>query len=533
MDPATGEAVLGGVCIGMWLLVTVVCCSRAPLLLEGSHHPLASPLVAIKVAIVVLLALWAFCYAGLGEFDLLFPDAHWRILPACLFYLLVLQFLRPIAVLLFCVVISTPASFSQGVVSGRANQEASLPNRRADSVATLPVDAAGKFPVLYLRREGLVGADFQGACSAAEEVGSEGQAQNRCGVAGRFTHGAAPCCASVANTEELDLKGLADTPLSTIRGGIRHAQLNHMIHAANVLGGVDGSDGAMRPLPGGWEPPPLEDPVGAESRQESNRSELLPGSANDAARAPEESFGGYNLYGEECGVGASHPRRSCCFIPATVGYWIIGRVPPEDVAGLRESPTERWSRLLLWRIALRMQSLILVWLLSICLSCVFVSFALTEEVRSCMERTSETAVCRAPGMEALSPPRLHLPRSLSIIGLIDNALLLLLWVICGVECLGHIGNAMTKQSFVRTYIVGALLLMLHTIYDSVELFDELRYNGLVTVAIFMLRNVCDAILATLLALRLGSGNNRMPRWYLFLELLWQKAAESKLWRPVE
>ncbi|RNF01379.1 hypothetical protein TraAM80_07026 [Trypanosoma rangeli] len=522
MDTAKGGVVLAGVCIGMWMVATALCLSRTPLLLEDRHSPIASPLVMVKVVILVLLVLWALCYAGLGELGLLFSDAYWRIIPACIFHILVLQLLRPMAVMLFCVVISTPASCLQSAVHANARREMSPSNQQADCVAMLPVDTGEKFHVPYLRREGLVGVDFRGTCSVGEELDSVRQSRNLPGVAGEFTHLTDPSCASVTNTEGLEL---VDSIPLTKCGDIHYSQLSHIINTAKVLGSVDG-DSTGRPLPGGWDPSQVKGPVGGKLQQESNGSEVLPVYPVNAKAKASEEVADYNIYSDECSGMHVPPSRRCSRVLSAFGYWLIGRLPPVGVVGMQKDATEQWSRLLLWRVALRMQPLIFVWCMSIGLSSVFVAFLLMDNVRGCMERNSEISVCRTSGMEGLTPPRLHLPRSLSIIALVDNALLLLLWVVCGVECLSHIGNVMTKQSFARTYVMGALVLILHTLYDSVELFDELRYNGLVAVVMLTLRNVCDIVLVVLIALRLGNSNRRMPWWERFSESLWHKVTKT-------
>ncbi|ESL06548.1 hypothetical protein TRSC58_05776 [Trypanosoma rangeli SC58] len=533
MDTAKGGVVLAGVCIGMWVVAAALSLSRTPLLLEDRHNPIASPLVMVKVVTLVLLALWGLCYAGLGELGLLFSDAHWRIIPACIFHILVLQLLRPMAVMLFCVVISTPASCSQSLVHAHARRETSPSNRQADCGAMLPVDAEEKFHVPYLRREGLVGVDFRETYSVSEELDSVRQSRNPRGVAGGFTHVTDPSCASVTNTEGFELvNSIADSTLLTNCGDIPHSQLSHIIHTVKVLGGVDG-DNTVRPLPGGWAPSHVKGAVDLKLQQESNGSDVLPASpVNVEVRASEE-VGDCNTYSDGCSGMHVPPSRRCGRVLYAVGYWLIGRLPPAGVVGMRESATEQWSRLLLWRVALRMQPLIFVWFMSIGLSSVFVAFLLMDDVRGCMERNSETSVCRTSGMDGLSPPRLHLPRSLSIIALVDNALLLLLWVVCGMECLSHIGNVMTKHSFARTYVMGALMLVLHTMYDAVELFDDLRYNGLVAVVMLVLRNVCDIALVMLIALRLGNRNRRVPWWERFIESLWHRITKTTVWGPTQ
>ncbi|EKF30939.1 hypothetical protein MOQ_005231 [Trypanosoma cruzi marinkellei] len=324
---------------------------------------------------------------------------------------------------------------------------------------------------------------------------------------------------------KLDLDyGIKNTTLSTTGNSLHHlSQRSPTIHKLGALGNFVNTDN-IRPLPGEWEPCKVESQLDGYLQEESSGSENVHPAPIPLEKVPDENEGQGVQIGLENGNSYFNCKQRCYRIAVYIAYWLIGLPPPGELVGSEGNAMEVWSRLLLWRIALRVRSILPVWFLSIALSGVFVSFLLTEEVRGCLERTSETAVCRTPGMDSISPPRLYLPRSISIIGLVDNALLLVLWVVCGVECLSHIGNLVTKQRFARTYIVGVLLFVLHTIYDSVELFDELRYNGLVAVVLISLRNVCDAVLVMLLALRLGSGKKQMPRWYCFLASWWQSAS---------
>ncbi|RNF17829.1 hypothetical protein TcG_05670 [Trypanosoma cruzi] len=524
MDHVRGETVVAGLCIGMWIVVTAVCLSRTPFLLEDRHHPLASPLVTVKVTILILLAFWALCYAGLGEFDLLFSDAPWRIVPACIFHLMAVQFLRPMAVILFCIVISTPATSSQGLVRVNSKQAVSSHNRRSDRVATMQVDAERKFHAPYLHREELGDVDYRNAYSEAEEDDSGGHMPEKSSVGRGFANTTNSFSLSILNPIKLDLDyGIKNTTPSTNCNSIRLSQRSPTIQKLGALNNFVKAD-SLRPSPGDWEPCKMQCQLDGYLQGESSGSENVKHEPVPLRRAPDENEGQGVQIGLDSGNIYFDCKQRCYRVAVYIGYWLVGILPPGNRVGSEGNAMEVWSRLLLWRVALRFRSILPVWFFSVSLSCVFVSFLLTEEVRGCLERTSETAVCRTPGMDSVSPPRLYLPRSISIIELVDNALLLVLWVVCGLECLSHIGNLITKQRFVRTYIVGVLLFVLHTIYDSVELFDELRYNGLVAVVLISLRNVCDAVLVMLLALRLGSGNKQMPRWYSFLASWWQGAS---------
>ncbi|KEG08587.1 hypothetical protein DQ04_06861030 [Trypanosoma grayi] len=530
MDHGVIGNVLGVIFVALWCVVAFLCFSRIHPLLDDRHHLLASPLVPVKVCIVTLLGLEAIAYAAMGELELFFPDAPWRLMPAYVFHITVQLFLRPAAVVLFCIVVSTPAA-----LYGCARRTAPHTHAQRDVTATpvavaaaAPVNGSAAFRSSFLCREGTRGID---------DHDDDGYSVMDCGGRGDYTRSGAEerCCTSVTDVADVQLMytvpgeddedeecraPVAMTPRNgPHRSGVRSPlQLDFLTR--KIVEGDDSESQIARQKLMIWEDNlTIVDRNLDENERHHSSGSTVPGMSQPQLMTTMECW-------EISAVTSGYSWKDRCVqCGSTLFRWVFGRPPPEDLADEHESLVERWSRQLLWRVALRLRLFILLWVFFFLLSIVFVECALKEELRSCHERTSELAVCRSIGLGGAAP-RLHLPRTLSILVLINNALLLLFWAMCGAECLSRIGNVLTKQSFLRTYLIGALLLAALTMYECLQLFDALRYNGLVTVVIVSLKNVCDGFLVLLLALRLGTASRRMPQWYTLLGSLFLRPTAS-------
>ncbi|ORC86017.1 uncharacterized protein TM35_000312030 [Trypanosoma theileri] len=586
------DTVIGCVFVIVWVLTAVGCFSRIHILVEDRHHPLASPLVAMKVTIMVLLGLWAAGCAALGQLGLFAPAEEWRLVPEFVFNVVIVQFVRPAAVVLFCVVVSTPAAAPSSTsvtveqAAPRNNNSNSRVERQikessrgmgsrrskkkemVEMVKNVEVTHSNdRFHIPYLQqREGISNfdndfvrdEDMYSALGEVEDVRSNPRQNNsrERGNGGKFYNKQSPNMLNVGNgytvtrNNSTPGKGIPQ-PLfgatvpesysvldSECRSNCQAAlEWDEGLTGRDFLGGREmynnsysnAYDVATIPK-ANWEG---EHDVSRSYSSGSCASSGFGGSgsgymdaegigttivvAAPAAAAattttPTPFLGGSSASNSTRTNRSSRDRGRCMSCVSSLIHWIIGRIPSDDAAYTDSNAMTRWSRLFGWRVALRLRLFIPFVFLFVVLSIYCVISAARGDVVHCIERLSEMSVCKMPGIQSISD-RLYLPRTLTILATVSNSLLLLVWTVSGVECLGRIGNVLTKQSFLRTFFIGALLLSSLTMYEVLQLFDELRYNGLLTLVIRILKNICENVLVILLMLRLGSGSGKMPRWY--------------------
>ncbi|KAH9586274.1 hypothetical protein LSM04_004338 [Trypanosoma melophagium] len=578
------DTLIAAIFVFIWAVTAVGCFSRIHTLLEDRHHPLASPLVMVKVAIMVLLGLWAAGYSGLGQLELFAPAELWRLLPEFLFNIIIVQFVRPMAVVLFCVVVSTPAAtlesapvtLDQGATRSRGERQlkertrglGSHRRKKKEEVEIVKSVEGGegtrgdKFHMPFLRLEGVSGFsndvgrdDDMYSALEGEDVRSNYRQNNprEQGNIGRlygkpFIHvvnvgkghtasqsNSTPCKGNAQglftgtvqgnySLLDIELRSTCQTPAewdecAIGKNHVRSREVNSNSYSnmcdvatvpkANWEGEHDiscsysssgscassgfGSGSGYADADGLITAPPLP-----------------PASAAAAALPFLDGRSTSNTIGTD--QGSRDSSRGCMECVSALIHWIIGRVPPEDAADTDSSAITRWSRLFGWRVALRLRIFVPFVFIFLIVTILCVILAAREDILHCYERLSEMAVCKTPAIQPMAG-RLYLPRTLSILALVNNSLLVLLWTVSGVECLSRIGNVLTKQSFLRTFLIGTLLLASLTMYQVLQLFDQLRYNALLTLVLLVLQNISENALVILLMLRLGSGSGKMPRWY--------------------
>ncbi|CCD11837.1 unnamed protein product [Trypanosoma congolense IL3000] len=142
--------------------------------------------------------------------------------------------------------------------------------------------------------------------------------------------------------------------------------------------------------------------------------------------------------------------------------------------------------------------------------------ALREDAQDCWEHFSELVICWVELANGTSR-RLYPPRSFALLLLVSDAILLGVWMASGISCLRKIGNVSTKQTFRRTYGVGAALLTLSITYSCMSVFSPLRYNAIVTVLLLVFRNMCDMMMVLLLTVQIGSPSKQVPWWVSWLK----------------
>ncbi|SCU65418.1 uncharacterized protein TEOVI_000622200 [Trypanosoma equiperdum] len=547
MIHATGDFCIGALFVGLWLAASVLPFSRVGAMLEDRDHPFAAPLHMMKAILLVVLGAWAICYALIGELGLLFPANVWRFTPEFCFYALGRHTLRQVAILLYCIIISTPGA----VLSSKGRRRCET--RECDG-ADIELDE------LHSGREAVVPIlnCIHGAVEMGRSAGSDSFREPHISFNGSRSHlpsrtnrddnsrlhsAAAPAEWNNTHTYSPCENGVGPGYLH--EGGVVmpsdiHIQLKPSLSVSDTDSFMDGpfSSSSVHFRDSGANPA-SQFPRG--SRVNMNSSSFPPsrvhnneecGIRSGAASVREaESYtvplNQQTLVSVHISGGASSAtrkppnsfKRKLCF----VRNWLTGG--PLPTFGTDDEVTRatdkcgplvhRWKRLVLWDAVLKLRLVLLMWIITFTLVVYLAVAASFEDVQACHEPISETAICWV-NRSATPAQRLHPPRSFTTIFLFSDVILLLVWMICGVRCLQNIGNITAKQKFRRAYLMGASLIMLSITYSCFSIFDPLRYNGIVTVVLLIFRNVCDLLLILLLVVQVENSSGPKPSWLIWL-----------------